>query len=185
MTARIADIIALASRLSCVPVADLLGKSRLKLHTPTRFAICMVAREHGHSYPQIGKRINRDHSTVIHAVDRAEYMFVRDPDFAVFVMDLRHLVKVTPPFVPGAPLPKPVTRKPVHAWLPVQPVVIAEPLPVIVTRPVAKKPRNVFEFTGADRNECAGMASRRNMVDGSRKLLQALRVMAIAPGAEM
>lgn len=176
MTARIADIIALASRLSCIPVADLLGKSRRGIHTPTRFAICLVAREHGHSYPKIGSHLNRDHSSVIHGVERARDTIWRDPVYQLFVDDLRRIVAVTPPFVEGAPpQPKPKPPAPKHAFLPVRPVVIAAPKPAPKPMPVttARKARNVFEFSDDDR---IGLASQRRMIEGSKRLLEALRV---------
>lgn len=50
-----------------------------------RAAACLLAREMtGKSYPQVGRSLgHRDHTTIMHAEERAEQMRRDDPDFAV------------------------------------------------------------------------------------------------------
>lgn len=41
------------------------GKSRLREHVIVRWRIAKELREFGHSYPGIGRALNRDHSSVM------------------------------------------------------------------------------------------------------------------------
>jgi len=83
-----------------------------------RSAVIYVMRQRdGQSFSQIGKRICRDHSTVIHGMKRSEQMLVDDDDFAAFVNAQMALPKYSPravvmKLVSEAPPPPPVLSKP-------------------------------------------------------------------------
>ncbi len=68
---------------------DILGPSRYGLYIPARFALCLALRRRGWSYAKIGKMMNgRDHTSIIHACDRAMYMEERDPEYATKIKAL-------------------------------------------------------------------------------------------------
>lgn len=79
----IKDLIAEAARVFELKSSEITGPSRQAYVVRARFALCAALRERGASYPQIGKWLGgRDHSTIIHAVDRAHYIAERDKHFA-------------------------------------------------------------------------------------------------------
>jgi chromosomal replication initiation ATPase DnaA len=53
-----------------VQVGHILGQSRLSEVCRARMAACYIAHLHGYSYSHIGRQLERDHSTVMHAVAR-------------------------------------------------------------------------------------------------------------------
>lgn len=77
--------------------AELTGQraSHIMAHDPhaeptlARFAVYLVAREKGKSYPQIGRAMNRDHSTVIYGCRRAAEIEKTDEEFATLLRLLR------------------------------------------------------------------------------------------------
>lgn len=77
---------------------EFFGKHRWAPLVRARSAVIYVMRARDElSYPQIGKRIgDRDHSTVIHAMRRAEYNLAHDPEFASFVAAQMTLPKHSP-----------------------------------------------------------------------------------------
>ena len=56
-----------------------------------RFAVYKSLRMRGWSYPQIGRMLNRDHSTIIYGTQRAEYFMERDAEYAARVKALAEL----------------------------------------------------------------------------------------------
>lgn len=87
-TVLVNDVIDKASELFCVHRRDILGPYRYNFLMPARFALCKALRERGLSYPHIGRVMNRDHSTVIYAASRAEYLMERDSSYANKVQTL-------------------------------------------------------------------------------------------------
>lgn len=61
-----------------------------------RAVIYVMRNRDGQSFPQIGKRIGRDHSTVIHNHRHAEIAMTEDDDFAAFVDAQMALPKYSP-----------------------------------------------------------------------------------------
>jgi chromosomal replication initiation ATPase DnaA len=53
---------------SGMQLADILGPNRSRRLFHVRRTIALEARERGYSFPQIGRALNRDHSTIVHAV---------------------------------------------------------------------------------------------------------------------
>lgn len=98
MRARIIDIVAIACDMSGIDPALILSATRLRYVARIRQACYLIAREHGHSFPEIGRRMNRDHSSVIHGCEQAEMLFARDADCARFVENLRERCLTYRPF---------------------------------------------------------------------------------------
>ena len=51
-------------------VEDILGKSRFKHLVSVRRLCILMLRERGYSTPEIGRLMNRDHSTIVHALNK-------------------------------------------------------------------------------------------------------------------
>ena len=65
---------------------ELLGSKRARPFTHARFALMLAFRREGWSLPLIGLRLgNRDHTTVMYGIARAEELLVSDADFAELV----------------------------------------------------------------------------------------------------
>ena len=56
------------SEITGVPASEILGRRRAQEVCHARELVCYVARRTGMTYSQIGRALNRDHSTIIHAV---------------------------------------------------------------------------------------------------------------------
>lgn len=75
------------------PVAALSGRSRVRAICQARWAVVIVLRETGLSYPRIGKRLGgRDHSTIIHAERKGRELLTTSGDFVALVDELRALM---------------------------------------------------------------------------------------------
>jgi len=111
--ARVSDIIILASEIGLVDRALILGSSRHRRVVRIRQACMKIAREQGHSYPQIGRRMGRDHSTIVHGVEKAENLAKDDARYAAFLKRLRAAAVTAKPCIAdrittALPAPKPV-----------------------------------------------------------------------------
>ena len=84
------DIILLGIKeLFSVDPVMVFGKSRLAVYLPARFAVCLVLRNRGWSYPQIAQITNRKcHTTILNSVQRAEQMVQDDPEYAIKIEKL-------------------------------------------------------------------------------------------------
>lgn len=60
------------SEATGISISRILGRSRVRPVVEARQLVCHVLYRHGMSYPQIGRLINRDHTTVLHAVRAVE-----------------------------------------------------------------------------------------------------------------
>ena len=98
-TYRIGDLLNIASQTSRLSVKTITGKSRYELHKNVRFAVAMIARDFGHSYSQIGRRLGgRDHTTIINAVKKAKIYYERCDEFAKLVDTIRAKADEIDPF---------------------------------------------------------------------------------------
>ena len=70
--APISSIIRHASKVFNETEADLLSPSRKQQLCWARFAICLVAWRNGHNRTALGRALNRDRTTVLHAVRNGE-----------------------------------------------------------------------------------------------------------------
>lgn len=85
-TTRIHDLVTIASKLSRISVDDILGPSKKRPIARVRQAIMYAATLQGvHSFPQIGRVMRRDHTTVVHAKQMVPEFMARDPEYLKFV----------------------------------------------------------------------------------------------------
>lgn len=158
--ARVADIIAVAARMARTTPEEILGPSRKRPIMRVRQACFVVARRSGHSYPQIGNAMKRDHSTIIHGLHAAATIAERDADFLKFVDALDYHAHRLEPFVR---LPDEITA---HIPERVTPKLFA------IARPGQLKARNDFR-TEEQPEEWQTIGD--DMVVGSGNLLAALQ----------
>lgn len=84
-------IVQRCAELFLVAPRDLTGRYRFDFVMRARFALYLALRLQGRSYPNIGKIVDRDHSTVMNGVKRAEWYFERDSVFASKVTELSRI----------------------------------------------------------------------------------------------
>lgn len=78
-----AQLIAYVAALSGLSAADITGKARFRHIIRARAIVAKVLRDNGLSYPQIGRRLgNRDHSTVINAIQLFDDYVKEEPAMA-------------------------------------------------------------------------------------------------------
>lgn len=75
-------LIAATSRMTGLPREHITGPARQRDLHKARAAICHVARKRGRSLNQIGRSLNRDHSTILSACNAAPSFINEDPEFA-------------------------------------------------------------------------------------------------------
>lgn len=105
------DIIRRTAAAFGLTVADLRSPSRRREHTEPRFAAYWLLRKHPtaaglrRSFPEIGRMLGgKDHSSVMHGIERAEDIMARCPDYAARVRALDEGKAVYGP-------PRPLDRK--------------------------------------------------------------------------
>lgn len=76
------QLVDLAAEIFGVHPRDLMGKYRFGFITRPRFALYKALHLRGWSYSAIGRFMDRDHSTIIYGVERADYLMERDQMFA-------------------------------------------------------------------------------------------------------
>jgi chromosomal replication initiator protein len=77
------DILEQASRAFDVPIKLIQSASRRPRYCTARFAVMYALREQGYSLAEIGEVLgNRDHTTIIYGLERAEVLAQTDPWFA-------------------------------------------------------------------------------------------------------
>ena len=161
--ALVADIIALASKLSGIAVRRIKGKEQYRPLVRVRWAIYAIAREHGHSYPRIARMFGKDHSTVVHGCQSLPDHTSRDPVYAAFVAELREVAQAS-------------AAAPFHAQIQATATAMAiyAPPPIKVLPP--RKAKNVFVITRADKDEGDGLDFRVGLREGNRAFIAALAV---------
>lgn len=75
------DFFRFVSDMFLITPERLIGHDRTVRHTRARFAMYKALRMRGVTYAQIGRWCNRDHKTVMHGINRAEYYMERDERF--------------------------------------------------------------------------------------------------------
>lgn len=145
------EIVQAVGAVAEVPPAEILGKSRKQCFVILRFAVVHIALQQKCplSLPGLGRRIGRDHTTVLHARDKAARRYREDVEF-------RWLVDHSWRYLETRELPER------------EPEVIAVPVP-----PILEKPRReVFD----EPDERDGNTFFRKMEDGSKRMARALRM---------
>ena len=85
-TTRIADLVTIASRITRVTPAQILGPQRGKGIVRVRQAVAYVAAEQGvHSLTRIGRSLNRYHTTIMHARNVVPEFMRRDADLRLLI----------------------------------------------------------------------------------------------------
>ena len=80
---RVARAVVAASRAFEVPPRDIIGRLRFRDVVRARQALtCALYQAYETSYPQLGRLLNRDNSTLIHSVRKARGDADADPDYA-------------------------------------------------------------------------------------------------------
>lgn len=72
----------LAQQLFQVHERDILGGARFRFVLNARFAIVKALHIRGWGYTEIGRLLDRDHSTIINACRKAEKLMDKDPSYA-------------------------------------------------------------------------------------------------------
>ena len=80
-----------------------------------RFAIYLIAREHGYSFTQIGTFIGRDHSTIVHGTQAIVRLMADDLTYRAFVDTLREQAAS---YVPYERITLPEALKPEQPYVP-------------------------------------------------------------------
>jgi chromosomal replication initiator protein len=77
-----------------VPVLDLLSRRRsVRVCRPRHIAMWLCRHTTLHSLPEIGRAFGwRDHSTVMHAIERIDQLTAADPSLAFQVRVLRDII---------------------------------------------------------------------------------------------
>lgn len=75
------DLVKEAGKEFCVHPRDILGPARFAFVIKPRFAVFMALHKRGMSSCQIGRHMNRDHSSVLHGVRRAQYMMSKNEEY--------------------------------------------------------------------------------------------------------
>lgn len=60
---------------------DIFGDSRKRKLVDARIIYAKIAREHNYSFKSIGRRIGKDHSTIIHYMKNFDWLFSSDTEF--------------------------------------------------------------------------------------------------------
>ena len=80
-----------ADRLE-IPAQDVVSSRRNKRLIYARSMVAVVLKERGWSYPRIGAALGgRDHTTIIHSVERAETYLAMHPPLAGILTSMRFL----------------------------------------------------------------------------------------------
>ena len=75
----IGDLIREVSKAFDISPIELLGKNQQQKYIPARFALYAILKKRGMSLTRIGSICSsRDHKTIAHGVQRAEWMMERD-----------------------------------------------------------------------------------------------------------
>jgi hypothetical protein len=77
-------LVAVAAAFEMTP-ADITGTNRERVYVDARTAITRILRIRGSSYPMIGKRLNRDHSSIVHLERGYDFRAKRNPLIALVV----------------------------------------------------------------------------------------------------
>lgn len=82
MTGRVAsitEVLHFVARATGISIEEITGRSRSKTNACARHVAAYVLREHRHmSYPEIGKVLDRDHTTVMHSIESMEERHLKD-----------------------------------------------------------------------------------------------------------
>ncbi len=97
MTPTMNDIVSIVATRFQISISDIRGRSKLRLHAWPRQIVMLLASEMtSNAGANIGRYLNRDHSTQIYGVRNARARMLTNPDFAAQVASCRALVACMP-----------------------------------------------------------------------------------------
>ncbi len=97
MTPTMSDIAETVATRFSITVQDIRGRSRLRSHAWPRQVVMLLASEMtSNAGANIGRYLNRDHTTVLYGVRNARARVETNPDFAAQVASCRALVACRP-----------------------------------------------------------------------------------------
>lgn len=104
MKPRIMDVVQKASIKYCIPAADIRGPVRYRPYVRARTTVAYICRQDGHSLAAIARILgNRDHTTILACIQRAEKLLAEDPAFKEEVeavrCDIVEPIKINPRLV--------------------------------------------------------------------------------------
>lgn len=77
-------IVAVAAAFDMTP-EDITGLKRHRIYADARTALAQILKTRGSSYPMIGRRMNRDHSSIVHLLQGYDFRAKRNPLIALVV----------------------------------------------------------------------------------------------------
>lgn len=83
------DVIREVAKMFFITPEDITGTNRSQLYVEARCAVALILRDRGVSFPQIGRFMNRDHSTIINLFKNAEKRVHRNPLIVRALEELR------------------------------------------------------------------------------------------------
>ncbi len=72
-----------------VPKSSILSEAKQPYIVNARYALCMLLREAGHTFPFIGLQVGRDHSSVLSAVRKGNDLEAKDAAFSASIIIAR------------------------------------------------------------------------------------------------
>lgn len=91
MRVSINHILAAAEEICRIPPRDILGRYRYQYLVRVRHAVYYLAWQQGISYCAIGRRMNRDHSSIMHGKRKCEHTMTRDQGYSSLVQAIGQL----------------------------------------------------------------------------------------------
>lgn len=110
---RVADIVTAACKLTALSRDEIMGRSRQMHICRVRNAVCYVARSYGHGYSAIGRALDKDHKSIMHACNVAGEVMAAQPIYRQVVSDIKvaagrihagHRMAVTDPAPDATPI---------------------------------------------------------------------------------
>lgn len=90
MKPTVAQITAGVAEVFEIHPADITGPSCQRIFTRPRSMVCALSHEVGYPYTVIGRRLNRDHSSILNAVRKASEFCALDPEYRAIMEGLRN-----------------------------------------------------------------------------------------------
>lgn len=85
---KIDDRVTLAAEIFNIHPRDLIGQARFAFLLLPRYGLAKALRMTGLSCLKVGKIVKRDHTSVLHQIDRAEYYMEKYPKYKAHVNNL-------------------------------------------------------------------------------------------------
>lgn len=83
------EVIREVAEIFKIQPSDIVGRDRSQIYVDARCAVTLIMRERGLSYPQIGRFMDRDHSSIVNLTKKAARRIERNPLILVALERLR------------------------------------------------------------------------------------------------